>query len=86
MIGDAAEPSGTVAVRLTDGEAAALSDALAAAAEKTRQPNALLDLEVAVGCLPPEIVEHALIRSAARKVWALLDDDVVGLEIRAVRR
>ena len=88
MIGDAAEPSGTIAARFTDAETAALIDALANAADKARTPtrSALADLMALSGDRPPGAEERDAVLGAARKLWSLLADDVVGLEIRVVRR
>lgn len=87
VLGDAAEPSGTVATRLNDAETAALIDAVSAAAEKVRRSSGALAEFMAVwGDRPPEAEEHDAVLGAARKLWALLGDDVVGLEIRVVRR
>lgn len=85
-IGDAAEPSGTVATRLSDAETAALIDALAAAVTRVcATPSQAAGLSM-FAARPAAAEENDAVLGAARKVWALLGDDVTGVEIRSVRR
>lgn len=86
IVGDDAEPTGAIAVRLDDAEAAAVLDALDRAVRAVCREQSNADFHALFGDRPDGAQEADAILAAARKIGSLLAPDVRGgLEIRARR-
>ncbi|MFF5265365.1 hypothetical protein ACFY4C_41325 [Actinomadura viridis] len=85
-IADDTEPSGTIAVRFSDNEVAAVLDAVNAAVDAARAANPSTAGLALFGERTADAEEVDALMAASRKLSALIGEDVIGLEIRTVTR